>query len=657
MTCCSKILMKFKTGHRNKSLITRKLIFFPAFLFLYVGLYSQERTLQDSLFRKKDKILALDLENLQLSSVTNSIPFHSGLIPIADSENERTKSFLDSLKKRASKTLITRKLYDFVITPRASASGKAITGSSEVTYLPYSGKRIRNIIIQQLNVFGSDIHNPDFSDPNKLENLLNKTHFNTNESIIRKNLLFNEGDTVSPLILSDNERFIRQLPYIDDARIILVPVSENETDVLVLTKDVYSLGGKVSFSGFDKGSLTLFEKNIFGMGHEFGIEIPYNSDYKDSPGFGVNYQINNIMKTFMNLDVYYYDGLGKKTYGFDLSRKLVSASTKYAGGISVREMFTSDDLDSMPVPAPVKYNLQDYWLTRSFLINKESVSRFIIGARYTNNNVFNHPFILPDSYYNLQKYKMFLGSASFSVQKYYKASLIYGYGRTEDIPYGGLLNITLGKEINEFKKRTYFGTSLSLGESVKNLGYLYGSAGFAAFFNKGSTEQGMLLLRTSFVSNLSHLGKYRIRNFVNVDYTRGFDRYTDEYLIFNNENGFSGFGNDSIGGAQRLSVSLESVLFSPVNFYGFRFAVFGFADFGFLFGTNEYVGSGDLLSAIGLGIRIRNDNLVLNTLQIRLGFYPNLPRYSDIRHLIVSGEQLLRPPDFEPGPPTLLPYR
>ena len=649
--------MILKTDHRVKSLITRKLIYFPAFLVLCISSYSQDKSFQNSPFKKKDNIQTLDLKNLRSFTVSDRVSFHPGLIPFADSDKERTKKFLDSLKTRASKTLITRKLYDFVITPREPVSGKAINGSSELTYLPNSGKRIRNILIQRLNVFGSDIYNPGFSDPNKLESLLNKTHFNTNESIIRKNLLFHEGDTVSPLVLSDNERFIRQLPYIDDARIILVPVSDDETDVLVLTKDVYSLGGKATFSGFDKGSFSLFEKNIFGMGHEFGIEVPYNSDFRDSPGFGVNYRINNIMKTFLNLGVYYYDGLGKKTYGFDLSRKLVSASTKYAGGISFREMFTSDDLDSMPIPASVKYNLQDYWLSRSFLVNEESVSRLIIGARYTNNNVFNRPFILPDSYYNLQKCKMFLGSASFSVQRYYKASLIYGYGRTEDIPHGGLLNVTLGKEINEFKKRTYFGTSLSMGESVKNLGYLYGSAGFAAFFNKGHTEQGMLLLRANFVSNLSYLGKYRIRNFVNVDYTRGFDRYTDEYLVFNTENGFSGFGNDSVGGAQRLSVSLESVLFSPVNYYGFRFAVFGFADLGFLFGTNDYVGSGDLLSAIGLGIRIRNDNLVLNTLQIRLGFYPNLPRYSDTRHLIISGEQLLKPHDFEPGPPTLLPYR
>jgi hypothetical protein len=64
-----------------------------------------------------------------------------------------------------------------------------------------------------------------------------------------------------------------------------------------------------------------------------------------------------------------------------------------------------------------------------------------------------------------------------------------------------------------------------------------------------------------------------------------------------------------------------------------------------------------MLSAIGVGVRIRNDNLVLNTFQIRLGFFPNLPEYSRISRLIISGEQLLRPDNFEPVPPTLIPFK
>jgi len=649
--------MKPETVYTREYRIYRRLFYFQAFLFLFTTSYPQESFTKDSLFKIHDKIPALDIVNIRLSLSRTDLNYSSKLIPPSGSENEKTLIFLDSLKNRASKTLITKKLYDFIIISHEPEFRKDITGSSDRSFLDYSGLKIRKVEIRRLNVFGSNINTPDFYNPNKTEKLLNKTHMNTNENIIRKNLLFHEGDTISPLNLSDNERYLRELPYINDARILVVPVSDYEADIIVVTKDIYSLGANVSFGGFDKGSLSIFEKNIFGMGHEFGIEIPYDSKFTDSPGFGVNYKINNISKTFVNLGMYYNDGLGEKTYGFDLSRKLISTSTKYAGNISIREMFTSDDLDSLLVPAPVKYNLQDYWLLRSFLLDVKSVSRLILGARYTNNNVFSHPYILPESYHNLQQYKMFLGSASFSVQKYYKASLVYGYGRTEDIPYGGLFNITLGKEINEFKKRHYMATSISVGGSVKSLGYFYTSAGFGSYINEGQTEQGILTLRTNFISNLAFLGRYRIRNFVNVDYTRGFDRYSDEYLIYKRENGFSGFRNDSIGNSQRLSLSLESVLFSPINFYGFRFAVFGFADAGFLFGTNEFVGSGDFLSAVGLGIRIRNDNLIFNTFQIRLGFFPNLPEYSKINPLIVSGQQLLKPYNFEPGQPSVIPFR
>lgn len=649
--------MKPEADHTRKYSISRRLIYFPVFLFIFSTSLSQETFTKDSLYHNCCHIPALDSVKIRLLFNESVIPSPLKLIPPPGSDDEKTLIFLDSLKSRASKTLITKTLYDFVITSHDQESSKEIPGSSDAGFLPYSGMKIRKIQIKRLGVFGTNINSPDFYDPKKIESILNKTHFNTQENIIKKNLLFNEGDTISSLILSDNERFIRELSYIDDARILVVPVSESDADIIVITKDVYSLGASLSFGGFDKASLSVFEKNIFGMGHEFGFEIPYDSDLSDTPGFGVEYQVNNIFRSFTNLGVFYSDGLGKKTYGFDLSRKLISATTRYAGGISINQMYTTDDLDSLPVPVPLKYNLQDYWLLRSFLINKESVARIILGVRYTNNNVFTRPYIRPDSYHNLQRYKMFLGSLSFSAQKYHKASLIYGYGRTEDIPYGGLFNITLGRELNEFKQRHYLGTSMSVGESIRGIGYFYTSIGFATFYNEGKTEQGMMLFRTNFFSNLSYIGRYRMRNFINIDYTRGFNRYTNEYLHFIHENGFSGFRNDSIGNSQRFSFGLESVLFSPVNYYGFRFAAFGFVDYGFLFGTDGFAKRREILSSVGIGVRIRNDNLIFNTLQIRLCFYPDLPDDSRASNLIISGEQLLKPDNFEPGKPALLPFR
>jgi hypothetical protein len=635
-------------------------LIFLALLFLCRPAYSQNQSQNDTIIKISPGTFIQIRDSISFFSNDTLIRLPSSLIHPAKLSSDKNLMFFDSLKSRALKNLLTKKIYDFVIVTPDTIETRRITGTSDANYIIYSGKKIRKIEIQRLNVFGANISNPASISPKKIENLLNKTHVNTNESIIRKNLIFTAGDTISPLILSDNERLLRQLPYINDARIIIVPVSDDEVDIIVLTKDIYSLGATYSYKGLKKGSVSLFEKNIFGMGHEFGIEIPFDSKSTDSPGFGVHYMVDNIRKSFINLNVYFLNGLGEKTYGFSLDRRFVSSATKYAGGISVRQMSTSVLINNNPVPQPLKYNLQDYWLSRSFLINKEKVSRFIIGARYTNNNVFNRPYILKDSYYSLQKYRMYLGSAAFSIQKYYKTNLIYSYGRTEDIPYGGLFKITLGREFNEFnefRKRNYLGAEVAIGKSSKSLGYFYGSAGLASFVNGSQTKQGLLSLNLKYVSNLITAGNYMIRNFLYFDYTRGFDRNTDEFLIFNDNNGFSGFKNDSITGNQRFLVSLESVLFSPLNIYGFRFAFFGFTDFAFLSGTNEIIGNGFALASIGLGIRIRNDNMVFNTFQLRIGFFPNPPLYSKINHLTVSGEQLLRPNNFDPGPPSIIPYR
>lgn len=579
------------------------------------------------------------------------------ILPARVSFGNKNALFYDSLEIKASRYLITKKLYDLIVVSNPSSAQKQVSRSSQSDFSDHSGKIIRHITINRLDVFGTNINNPLVNNPSGLENFLNNTHLNTNEFIIKNNLLISPGDTVSPLILSDNERLLRELPFIDESRIILIPVSERIVDILVVTKDVYSIGANFELSSINSGSLALFDKNLLGLGHELRISMPFNPDLPDSPGFGIDYSINNIRRSFVGLDLFFFDGLGKKTFGLSMSKKLVSSATKYAGGISVREMFTTEDLDTLSTPEPLKYNLQDYWIARSFLLNRESVIRLILGARYTNNNVFDHPPILPDSFHYLQKYKIFLGSVSLSMQKYYKTNLIYGYGRTEDIPYGGLITITGGKEVNEFKNRQYAGLYAATGHSIRPIGYFYTSGGVSTFLNEGKTEQGMFRLSSTWFSNLMHLSSFRVRNFIRADYIRGFDRNRDEVLSYVSNNGFEGFRNDSAGGKQRLSLSLESVFFSPGNPYGFRFAFFAFGDLAYLFGTNQFISQGEVLSGLGIGVRIRNDNLVFNTFQIRFGLFPNIPAYSRTSWVTVSGEQLLRPNDFDPGAPTILPYR
>jgi hypothetical protein len=641
--------------YRNPIIIQSLLIL--ALTFFFEPVQSQNPVLRDTIIKAQGGSVPRDRNLKKFLPRDTVITVSRALLPVLRLQEDKTAAFYDSLKIKVSGSLLTRALFDLVVVMPDSVNRKKSERNSQENYREYSGKIIRNIHIQTVNVFGSDIYNPVYNNPTGPEKFMNKTHFNTKEKIIKKYLLFMEGDTLSPLKLSDNERIIRQLPFIEDARIIVVPVSEKEADIVVITRDVYSLGGDFSYRSKKNGTVSLFDKNILGFGHEFGVSVPYSSGSYESPGIGLNYNIYNIWKSFINLNLNYSHALGTRKYGINLSKDLISSTTKYAGGVSVRQTFTSVDLDTMPRQQPLKFNYQDYWLMRSFLIDKESVTRIIAGVRYINNNVYQRPLINPDSYLTLQRYMFFVGSLSLSVQKYYKTNLLYSYGRTEDVPYGMMLRISAGSELNEFKRRTYTGIDYSFGKSVENVGYFYGSTGVGSYFNGNKSEQGVLLLRMKYFSNLVFIGRYKFRNFVNIDYTRGFVRYSNEFLVIPKVNGFSGLRNDSLKGNRRVILSLESVVFSPRNYLGFKIALFGFTDFAYITGTRETTFNGGHLTGIGIGLRIRNDNLVFNTFQIRLGFFPYPPLYSRITNVIVSGEQLLRPANFDPGPPDVIPYR
>jgi hypothetical protein len=635
---------------------TVKLLFIVALFSICSDGYSQDVPDRDTVLRVDPGTLIQIRDSISFFLNDSLIRVPASIIPSINKNTDRNLLYYDSLREKASRKNFTKKIYDLVVVAPHPVGGNKINRESEDSYKGFSGRIIRNINYVRLDPFGTKIDNPASVSDRSSTMLLNKTHVNTMEKIIRKNLFVSSGDTVSPLSLSDNERMLRELPYISDARIIVVPVSDEDVDLLVVTKDIYSLGADYDYGGFKKGALSVFEKNILGTGHEFGIKIPFNSDLPDSPGFGGNYGVNNLWKSFIDLKAEFLSGLGSTSYGISLNRKFVSANTKYAGGVLFAQTFTTIDLDTMPQPVPLKFNMQDYWIARSFLIDRESVSRIIISGRYLNNNVFKKPDIQPKTYYSLQKYQLIMASAALSVQKFYKANLIYGYGRTEDVPYGGLVRFTAGREFNEFKVRTYMGTDLAFGKSFPEFGYLYGAVALASFFSGSQREQGIFYSRLNYFTNLLPVGKFRSRNFITIDYSRGIGRYYDENLKFIEANGFTGFKNDSIKGTQRLTVSLESVLFSPVDYYGFRFAFFGFTDLGFLSNSDQVLGNGFTLISLGVGLRIRNDNLVFNTLQIRLAFFPNPPLYSEIHNLTISGEQLLRPKNFNADKPAIIPF-
>ncbi|MCM2315202.1 MAG: BamA/TamA family outer membrane protein [Thermoanaerobaculia bacterium] len=120
--------------------------------------------------------------------------------------------------------------------------------------------------------------------------IVNTLHVRTQESVVRRFLLFREGDVFVASRLAESERNLRALGFIQNAKVTAGEPHDGVVDVTVVTQDSWSTepGGSIgSAGGGTDASLSIREANLLGLGKELTVE--YASD-PDRSGFGIHYE-------------------------------------------------------------------------------------------------------------------------------------------------------------------------------------------------------------------------------------------------------------------------------------------------------------------------------------------------------------------------------
>jgi len=574
--------------------------------------------------------------------------------------------FYDSLKHKAKRNYITGLLYDFLMEDGSShALSNAGTIDEYATpYESYRGRPIRKIRIRQMNVFENLLQDTS-AESQWYEDVGNWIHVPTHRSIIRENLLFSKGDRLDPSLLKDNGRIIRNLQYIKDARFIVNPAHESgdSVDVIVLTQDLWAKGFDVNLESINSGEIQLFDNNFFGMGHKFQANLIFDYFKPSNPGIETFYKVNNIQGTFIQGHLYYLNAFETNRYGFEIERDFYSYKTRMAGGVSVFRTHTRKNIvqeDTTFNQTRLNFINHDVWYGYAFRLNSSSDfykdrNRLVISARFRDDRYFKHPEVTERYNYRFHDNQLYMGKISFSRENFYKSALIYGFGRTEDIPVGDLVSYTLGWEKDQFFRRFYSGLHLKHGQFIPNFGYLSAGLDAGGFFYEDRIEQGAIRLESQYISKLFNVKGLKIRQFFNLDYTRGINRFPEENLGFDRYTDIRGFLNGGLYGDQKLVLKSETVGFTDIYYYGFRLALYGFLDVGFLGPEDQFILNNQMKSGFGLGVRLRNENFVFNTFQIRLGFYPTL---TNGRQLLfnLSGDKTLSPDGYIPDPPQVVKF-
>jgi len=540
--------------------------------------------------------------------------------------------FYDSLEIKAARHKFTKWLYNWIITSESKVDSSEII--SYEYYKTYENKTIRSISIKSLDVFG-----PDFNDTTKITNLwieklANKLHSKSNLFVIRKNLWIKEGQPLDPNLFMDNERLLRSLPYLKDVRIFIKGNLDNSelVDILILTKDVFSFGISGSMGDIKHGEIGIYDKNILGIGHEIGTKLIFHTDKTPHVGIEAYYAINNLKGNFINFSAGYANNFLRNGFFVSFERDFLRPRSVYAGGLTVLRNFRSDRInmnENVTVNYPLNYLFLDSWYGRRLKLGiNPTDNRFqmTLAGRVRYTSFYDRPQADTDNKQFFANSTLYLGGLSFSRRSYVRDHLVYSYGITEDIPKGYLHELVVGYDRNEFGDRWYSHAYLSSGNLFnKKPFYFFASVGLGAFWKPEAFEQGMADFKLNFISPLFNFWNSKSRQFIKLNYTLGINRFEIENLLLRNQDGIRGFGSRIGKGKQRITLNVENVFFQQRAILNFQTAFFSFFDVGIVGPDNESIFRQNYYGGVGLGLRIRNENLIFKTIQIRLAYYPNHP--------------------------------
>ncbi len=470
-------------------------------------------------------------------------------------------------------------------------------------------------------------------------------HKNTLPAVIRKNLFFKEGDRLLPLLLSDNEKFLRDLPYIGDALIVVQPIPGylNSVDIVIVTRDVFSIGGSIDVSSVKRAKIILREENAAGTGNKVELTGLYDKERDPNYGFGAAVIKRNIRKSFINW------GAGFNTFNpaFNSGRKeetsfytsfdkpLVSRYTQWTGAASVAFYRTDNAyINDSLYRQDFRYQFlnADFW--GGYNIGATSRKEDDGGNRLRHfvaiRSFYNIFYKVPDKFSNVYNYSYadingFLASYSLYRQNFYRTNFIYGFGRNEDIPEGVNATLVSGYTNKENLKRGYYGLEFDA-THYSEKGFFTGySLRAGSFINKKKFEDADILIAINRFTKLYTLGKnWRNRNFMSVNFTKQFNTVLSAPLFLESTYGLPYFSNSTGAANVRTTIKVETVFYNLKKVLGFRFAPFLFTDVTFLKPINEPVDKTNGYTAIGGGIRTRNENLTFGTVELRGYFFPRV---------------------------------
>jgi hypothetical protein len=219
--------------------------------------------------------------------------------------------------------------------------------------------------------------------------LVNRFHVDTRINVIRRELLFSEGDELDEEILAETERKLREAGIFAEAEISVVSAPGDSVDVVVRTRELWTTALNVAYDRFENDTLwtvELKEKNFLGMAKGFEFARRADPD-RDTWIVGVNDR--QMIDGTWDGRLRWADASDGSSIEWALNREFVQLTGKWAVRMGYRDSqfapryYVAENLYVRP---DVRRTGAGFEFGRSLGINRHAVWRGLVGVELEHQN-------------------------------------------------------------------------------------------------------------------------------------------------------------------------------------------------------------------------------------------------------------------------------
>ncbi|MDZ4786818.1 MAG: hypothetical protein SGJ02_12160 [bacterium] len=435
--------------------------------------------------------------------------------------------------------------------------------------------KIREIRIQVGDIFEGENLEWFYQTANRLK-------IKTRSEVIRRELLFKEGDPFNAFSIQESERVIRGLRYIH--KVAITPKFDgNFVDIVVYVQDTWTLIPSLSYSfgsgSTDQMAVGITESDLLGYGKR--AELLYRDENGRTSIEGV-WEDNRVWDSHNNLLLGYFDrsdgnrylaSFGKPYRSLETKRSW-SINTDFADGVgklyskgderfifgqekidfSTYYSFATGDPDILIHRYTFGYELNDYSFSEASLSDFDNVD-------VDPNSVLNDPSLIPNS----RKFSYPFFAYRRIEPDFVSHNYVDRFDRVQDFNLGNVFSTQLGYAPTVFgsdENAWLMSINDSDGFRVNGNSFFRGEIGAASRYSDNEFYNSLFraelkfvyLMGPRFIGN-SFIGNHTLVASTNFNYGDNLDGEREFYL--GSSTGLRGYDSRTFFGDKYISLNLE----------------------------------------------------------------------------------------------------